>query len=491
MLARQPFGQPAGPIIGHLIGGIIMLTLGHFLESLMDYQATDQEPPVVSVVIDSREVTAGSLFAAFPGDQVDGHDFVLDAFERGACAALVERPVPGEHVTIEIPSGDIPPRLTPPVCLLVDNTMEALQKAAKAWRARFSTRVIGITGSVGKTTTKELTYAVLSQRFSTLKSIGNQNNEIGLPLSLLRLQRHHQRAVLEMGMYATGEISLLCELARPSVGVVTMIGPVHLERAGSMEAIVAAKQELLEALPADGVAILNRDDDRVMSMAAHTPARIFTYGLDESADLWADNIHSMGLGGIRFTLHFGQEALSMQVPLLGRHSVHTALRAAAVGLVEEMPWQEIAAGLRQSTPQLRLVAVPGPKNSIIIDDTYNSSPDSALAALNLLKDLEGRRIAVLGDMLELGPVEKASHKLVGRRVKDVAQILIVLGERGRWIGEEALAVGMPSNRVYFVEDVQSAAATVLGIIDERDVILVKGSLGVRMDRIVSALGRDN
>lgn len=467
-----------------------MLTLGHFLESLTDYQATDQEPPIVSVVIDSREVTTGSLFAAFAGDKVDGHEFVQDAFRRGACAALVERPVPGDHTTVDVRAGEIPTSLEPHVCLLVESTMVALQKAAKAWRARFSTQVIGITGSVGKTSTKELTYAVLSQRFSTLKSTGNQNNEIGLPLTLLRLQRNHQRAVLEMGMYATGEICLLCELAQPTIGVVTMIGPVHLERAGSMEAIVAAKQELIEALPAEGAAILNRDDAQVMAMAAHTKARVFTYGLDEGADLWANNIHSMGLGGIRFTLHHGPEALSLQVPLLGRHSVHTALRAAAVGLVEGMPWDEIAAGLRQTTPQLRLVAVPGPKNSIIIDDTYNSSPDSALAALNLLQDLDGRRIAVLGDMLELGPVEEESHRLVGRRAKDVAEILIALGKRGRWIGEEALAVGMPAKQVLIVEDVESAASSLLEIIDQDDVILVKGSLGMRMDRIVAALGRD-
>jgi UDP-N-acetylmuramoyl-tripeptide--D-alanyl-D-alanine ligase len=294
-----------------------------------------------------------------------------------------------------------------------------------------------------------------------------------------------------MGMYTQGEISLLCELAQPHIGVVTMIGPVHLERAGSMEAIVAAKRELVEALPADGVAILNRDDDRVMSMGSHTLARIFTYGLDERADLWADNIHSMGLDGIRFTLHYGREALSLSVPLLGRHSVHTSLRAAAVGLVEGLSWDEIASGLRLAAAQLRLVAVPGPKNSIVIDDTYNSSPDSALAALNLLRDLDGRRIAILGDMLELGQVEEASHRLVGRRAADVAHILITVGQRARWMGEEALAVGMPADRLMILPDVESAISALLELIAAEDVVLVKGSLGMHMDRIVTALGRDS
>ncbi|MFQ5421222.1 MAG: glutamate ligase domain-containing protein, partial [Anaerolineae bacterium] len=180
--------------------------------------------------------------------------------------------------------------------------------------------------------------------------------------------------------------------------------------------------------------VLNRDDELVMGMAGHTAARVFTYGLDDRADLWADNIHSMGLEGVRFTLHHGREALSVQVPLLGRHSVHTALRAAAVGLVDSLSWEEIIAGLAQTTAQLRLVAVPGPQGSIIIDDTYNASPDSVMAALNLLKDLDGRRLAVLGDMLELGHMEEQSHRLVGRRAADVADLLIAVGERGRWIG---------------------------------------------------------
>lgn len=469
-----------------------MLTLAHFLETFLPYQATGAEPVVLSVVVDSREVTPGSLFVAFPGDQVDGHDFVSQAFAQGAVAALVQRPLPNYPI-LDIRRGQVP---TPvdfgqPVCLLVDNTLVALQQAAKAWRDKLNVRVVGITGSVGKTTTKELTHTVLSQRFSTLKSPGNRNNEIGLPLTLLELRPNHQRAVLEMGMYATGEISLLCELAQPFIGVVTMIGPVHLERVGSMAGIVKAKQELVEALPPDGFAILNRDDERVMSMVEHTQAHIFTYGLHENADLWATDIHSMGMEGVRFTLTCGREALKVKVPLLGRHNVHTALRAAAVGLVEGLGWDEIVAGLTEMTPQLRLVAVPGPKGSLIIDDTYNSSPDSALAALNLLQELDGRKVAVLGDMLELGQVEEASHRLVGRRVADVAQVLVAFGRRGRWIAEEALSVGMSPLRVHLVEDVETAVSLLHDLIQTKDNILIKGSLGMGMNRIVDALGKDS
>jgi UDP-N-acetylmuramoyl-tripeptide--D-alanyl-D-alanine ligase len=254
-----------------------------------------------------------------------------------------------------------------------------------------------------------------------------------------------------------------------------------------MEAIVAAKRELVEALPADGVAILNKDNAYTMSMAAHTQARIFTYGLNPSADLWADNIESMGLEGIRFTLHQGRETLHVQVPLIGRHSVHTSLRATAVGRAMGMRWEEIVAGLSDSRAQLRLVAVPGPNHSTLIDDTYNSSPDSAMAALNLLKDLDGRHIAVMGDMLELGYMEEEGHRLVGRRIADVAQVLVTMGQRARWMAEEAMKVGMRSDRVFMVDDAETAVSTLKDLIQPHDMVLVKGSLGMKMSRIVATL----
>ena len=469
-----------------------MLTLAHFFKTLIGVELGG-DTAVTKVVTDSRDAQAGSLFVALPGEKVDGHNFVTQAFEQGAVAALVARPISDyNHIDLR-QSEALPTALTipTPICLLVEDALAALQTAAQAWREQFSTRIIGITGSVGKTSTKELAYSVLAQRYRTLKSPGNKNSIIGLPPVLLDLRPEHERAVFEMSMYVQGEIARLCELAPPSVGVVTIIGPVHLERAGSMEAIVASKQELIEALPADGVAILNKDDERVMSMAAHTDARIFTYGLDHTADLWADDIHSMGLNGMGFTLHHAHESLRVQVPLIGRHSVHTALRATAVGLVEGLAWDEIVAGLQtQSAAQLRMVAAPGPHGSMIIDDTYNASPDSTLAALNLLADLNGRHVAVLGDMLELGYMEEEGHRLVGRRAADVAQILVAVGKRGYWIGEEALAVGMNPQSVFIAEDTSQATAMLEEIIEANDVVLIKGSLGMRMERIVAALGRD-
>ncbi len=470
-------------------------TLGHFFEALSSYRRTGNEPALSKVVVDSREAVPGSLFVALKGERVDGHDFINDAFQRGAIVALCERmPESAQASRIDLlhqderAVTDWPGTL--PVCMVVEDSVKAMQKAAGLWRSQFDVKVVGITGSVGKSSTKELTHAVLSQRFCTFKSPGNRNSIIGLPAALFDLRPEHERAVLEMGMYSTGEIEQLCEIARPEIGVVTIIGPVHMERAGSMESIVAAKQELVEALPSDGVAILNRDDDRVMAMADHTKARVFSYGLDSGADVWADHIHSMGLDGVRFTLHHRHDSLSLGVPMLGRHSVHTALRATAVALVEDLSWEEIAAGLSEaSAAQFRIEAVPGPNGATIIDDTYNSSPDSALAALNLLAELDGRRVAVLGDMLELGDAEEQSHRLVGRRVADVADILVAVGPRALIIAKEAQKVGMSSKSIIWVDETPDAVPILEEMIEERDMILIKGSYGMRMDRIVSAISR--
>jgi len=471
-----------------------MLTVGHILEALNGYRPDGTEPALSAVVIDSREAQPGSLFVALKGERRDGHDFATDALDRGAIAILVERPIVENALTIDLRRDETTAsasvgKLASPLQLVVDNTVAAMHAAAGAWRDRFSLRIIGITGSVGKTSTKELAHSVLSSRYRTFKSPGNRNSVLGLPPALFQLRPHHQRAVLEMGMYTTGEIARLCEITRPVVGVVTMIDPVHMERAGSLENIVAAKQELVEALPPDGVAILNRDEPLVMGMAEHTQARVFTYGLDPDADLWADEIESMGLDGVRFNLHHGHRRLHVHVPLLGRHSVHTALRAAAVGLTEGLTWEEIVAGLKDEEAQLRLVTERGPHDALLLDDTYNASPASVIAALNLLQDLPGRRIAVLGDMLELGAAEEESHRLVGRRARRVAHALLTVGERGRLIAEEALAAGMPVNRLYVLETAEEAVATLREIIEEGDVVLVKGSRAVHLDRVVAALAR--
>lgn len=469
-----------------------MLTLGHILQPLSGYDIRGDEPSISEVVTDSNDVVPRSLFMALRGERHDGHDFVPEAIARGARAVLVERPVMTELLTLDLRANRTPAwpeRWESPVQIVVDDVAWAMQEAARAWISRLPVRVIGITGSVGKTSTKELAHAVLSTRYQTYKTPGNRNSVLGLPPALFELSPRHERAVLEMAMFTRGEIARLAELTRPAVGVLTMIDPVHMERAGSLENIVAAKQELVEALPADGTAILNFDEPLVMGMAAHTRADLFTYGLDSGADLWADEIESMGMNGIRFTLHHGRDRLHVHVPLLGRHSVHTALRAAAVGLVEGLSWEEIVLGLQNEAAELRVITATGPNGSLLLDDTYNASPASVLAALNLLEDLPGRHIAVLGDMLELGTAEAASHELVGRRAKEVADVLLTVGERARIIAREALDAGMPASQVLSVASATEAIPLLQGLIEEDDAVLLKGSRGVALEEVVAALAQ--
>ena len=267
----------------------------------------------------------------------------------------------------------------------------------------------------------------------------------------------------------------------------TNIGTVHAERAGSQEAIAQGKSELVQSLPADGVAILNFDDPWVRKMEEKTRAQVFFYGLSHEADLWADEVEGLGLEGIRFRLHYKRETLHVRVPLIGRHSVHTALRAASVGLVEGLTWQEIFDGLNQGQTQLRLVVARSKTGALMIDDTYNASPESMLAALNLLDELDGRKIAVLGDMLELGQYERQGHELVGLRAAQVADVLLTLGERAHMIADAAHKAGMRKSAILEFEEPGSVTDWLNENLTEKDSVLMKGSHGLRMDRIVNAL----
>jgi UDP-N-acetylmuramoyl-tripeptide--D-alanyl-D-alanine ligase len=478
------------------------LKLGDIWRALMGAEAAPlgslAEQRITSTIVDSRAAGPESLFIALRGERTDGHLYIADAFARGAIVAIAEERsidlgVQAAFVRVGEPLPPGFPAL--PLVFVVPDSLTGLQEVASYWRAQMNVVAVGITGSVGKTTTKEIIANVLAQRYATLRSEGNLNNEIGLPMTLLRLTPEHQRVVLEMGMYALGEITRLCELARPRIGVVTNVGPVHLERLGTIDRIAQAKSELPRALPPaedGGVAILNADDPLVLAMAGVTRARVTTYGLNPESHLWADEIESYGLEGIRFRCHYGAESFHIRLPMLGRHSVHTALRGAAVGLADGLSWTEILAGLHEERGQLRLMVVPGLRDTMLVDDTYNASPDSMLAALNLLEEIANashRAIAVLGDMYELGSYEEAGHRLAGGRAAQVATKLITVGQRARWIADEALACGMSQADVHPVASNVDAVAVLQGMMRPGDIVLVKGSRAAAMEAIVDALSR--
>ena len=469
-----------------------MLIQADVIEALSDHRPAWAQERVTGAVVDSRQASQGCLFVAVPGERGDGHDFVHQAFDQGAKLAFIQKDLTSQFQVLDLrikTKGKIQEVFDAPFCIRVDDTVVALQETARFWRQKLEPRIIGITGSVGKSTTKEVTAEVLNQRYRTLKNPGNLNNEIGLPLTLLSLDEGHQRAILEMGFYVPGEIAFLCDLAHPQVGVVTNVGTVHAERAGSQEAIAIGKSELVQALPPspEGIAILNYDDSMVRDMASKTEARILYYGLDSRAEMWADAVEGLGLDGIRFRLHYRGETHYMKVPLIGRHSVHTVLRAAAIGIVEGLTWQEIVDGLRSGRAQLRLVAVQSPSGALILDDTYNASPQSTFSALNLLNELEGHKIAILGDMLELGQYELHGHKMVGVRAAEVVDELITVGERALIIAKTARQTGLPTKAVTEFEDSEQATAFLVNRLGKNDVVLVKGSHAMRMDRIVAAL----
>lgn len=429
-------------------------------------------------VVDSRKVVPGSLFVALPGERTDGHLFVSDALAAGAVAVLVEREV-------DLPAG------TDAAVVRVADSLRAFQDLAAWWRDRFAVRVVGITGSTGKTLAKEVTGDVLARTLTVLRNEGNLNSETGLPMTLLRLEPEHQVAVLEMGMYTVGEIGRLVEISRPEVGVVLSVHPTHLERAGSLERIAEAKSELPRGLPSDGLAVLNADDSRVASMAAETPAAVRTFGLGEAAQVRATDLVSEGISGVTFTLvaPWGSRRIRSASP--GRHLVPHALAAAAVAEHFAVPLAEVAAALEAGSRAAHRMAIEElPGGATLVDDTYNASPVSVSAALAFLAETPvggGRRLAVLGDMLELGPEERALHERIGVEAAAVLDGLVAVGERGRWIADGARGAGLAP--VATAPDAEAALAVVDQVLAPTagDVLLVKGSRGVALDRLVATL----
>jgi UDP-N-acetylmuramoyl-tripeptide--D-alanyl-D-alanine ligase len=431
--------------------------------------------PIRGAAVDSRLVAPGNLFVALPGERTDGHAHLPEAVARGASAVLVTRPT---HDAAAL--GDV-------TVVRVADGQAALGAVAAGWRRRFTPLVVGITGSIAKTSTKEAAAAVLGAARRTLRTEGNMNNEIGLPLTLLRLGPEHEAAVLEMGMYIGGEIAELAAMARPSIGVVTAVQPVHLSRIGSLEAVERAKGELLEALPADGTAILNEDDPIVARMDRRSVARTLRYGFADSADVRADSVTSAGLDGMRFRLQSPAGERAAAVPVPGRLSVHNALGGAAVGLAAGLDLDTIVAALAGGWAAPHRVEIVRLRGATIVDDSYNASPGSVLAALELLAGLPGRRVAVLGTMLELGEGHETGHVSVGEAAGRTVELLVVVGPGAQAIVEGARAAGLDAGRIHHVGDVDAALDVLRPRLRDGDAVLVKASRGIGLDRLVDAL----
>jgi UDP-N-acetylmuramoyl-tripeptide--D-alanyl-D-alanine ligase len=425
--------------------------------------------------IDSRRTGPGELFFAVQG-QRDGHDFVAAAAAGGAAGAVVTRPVALADRTFGL--------------VQVRDTVAALQALAHDVLGRRPVKVVGVTGSVGKTTTKEFTAALLASRYRVLKSEGNFNNHLGLALSLLRLRSDDEVAVLEMGMSAAGEILALTRIAPPDIAVVTNVSPVHLQFFRSLDDIALAKKEILDGAKPGSTAVLNADDALVMKIGAGFPGRKLTFGLTAAADVRAEEVKSLGYSGFEFLLRYGRESLRIPFPFINGAAVVDLLAAAAVSLALGLRLEEIRPAVLDLRPFAgRGVLVEGSGEIRIYDDSYNSNPRALEAALISLAPLPAaRRVAVLADMLELGEGEKEFHRRAGEVVaRSGWDVLVAVGPLAALIAEGAAGEGMDAASIHRFADADAAADGIAGIVRDGDLVLVKGSRGMKTEAIVDKL----
>jgi len=429
------------------------------------------QPAQVST--DSRATAPGELFLALKGPNFDGHDFVEQAFEKGACAALVERQWGGGGGNA---SGPL---------LKVPSSLEALGIIARQYRRRFELPVIGVVGSSGKTTTKEMIAAVLERRYQVLKNVGSENNEIGIPKTLLQLSQGHEAVVLELAARQLGDIRYLCSVAEPTIGVLLNIGTAHLEFFGSVEGVAKAKGELLDYLDESLLALVNVDDCVVTEEVKRTKGRLLGFSLERESPFRGEGLvlDQEGCG------HFSLQNIPFELQIPGRHNVYNTLAAAAVGRVLDVPWEEIQSALG-SFKAVSMRSEILRKNGIcVINDAYNANPGSVQAALELLRDVEGeRKIAVLGDMLELGVQSTELHTQVGRQVAEARiDVLLATGPCSQHTVDAAKAAGMPAERARHFADKDEMSECLSGMLRHRDVVLVKASRDIQLDEVVERI----
>ena len=428
------------------------------------------------VTTDTRKVEEGMLFVALKGEKFDGHDFIAEAAKKGAIGAIVNKDYDVsrlEDVEIDI--------------LAVNDTLKAYQDLAKLWRSKFSIPVIGITGSNGKTTTKDLTAAVLSGKWNVLKTQANFNNEIGLPMTLLQLNKSYDVAVVEMGMRGLGQIKLLTDIAKPTIGVITNVGETHMELLGSIENIAKAKSEMAQAIEIDGKVVLNADDEHVAKMHEVTKERPIYFGINHAADVKAFNVKTVGEGKTEFDAFIGENMAHFTLNMLGIHNVYNCLAALAVGYACGLTIEEMQKGLASFKPTAMRFEYKKVGDFNVINDAYNASPMSTKAALsNLAKVTDGRKILVMGDMFELGSVEVKAHEDIAVQAKEAGvSIIVTRGTLTQNTARKAREIGIPE--VYECANHEEAVATLKKVLQKDDTVLFKGSHGMHMEKIIELL----
>jgi UDP-N-acetylmuramoyl-tripeptide--D-alanyl-D-alanine ligase len=434
------------------------------------------------VSTDSRTVAEGDLFIALKGSRFDGHHYALEALGKKAGGVLIEEDKVGDLRW----NGD-----RSKAVIAVKDTLSALGDIARDWRRKQGIPVVALTGSNGKTTTKEMIAACLETTFPVLKTKGNLNNLIGVPLTLLTLTEKERVVVLEMGMNVPGEIRRLTEIAEPDVGLITNIQKVHLEGLGSLERLKEEKGELFRRMRRDGTILVNQDDPRVMDLASHYPGQKITFGIEHPAEVMAKEIRLRGARGTSFTLILEGEAMEIHLPLMGRHFVPNALSAVAIACLFGVEVEQIKGALENFQPfPMRMEVVPLKGGTTLINDAYNANPYSTELALEVLVEAKGRgrAIAVLGDMLELGSFTKEAHEQIGKKVRELSiDFLLALGEEAPTVVQSAIRHGFPMKSARVVENHSEAISLLREMIQNGDWILIKGSRRMAMEKIAEGL----
>lgn len=434
---------------------------------------SDSRVQIGSVCTDTRKIEPGCLFIAIKGENFDGHDFIVQALEKGAAGALSSRPFEGYDNIIVVP-----------------DTKRALLDLARYYRGLFSVFTVGVTGSVGKTSTKEMIYSILCQRGETLKTEGNFNNEIGMPMTMFNLSHEYRNGVFEMGMSDFGEISDLTHVCRPNVGVITNIGVSHMETLGSQENILKAKLEITEAMAPDAPLILNMDDALLQTVSHITEQPIMYFGIDSSADVVAENIRTEN-GSTLFTIRYYGKSAEVSVPAVGRHNVYNALAGFCVGLVANMEVEDILNGIRLYKNAAMRQNTYTENGVTVISDCYNASPDSMRAAIDVLMKTgcTGKRWCVFGDMLELGNCSEEAHIEIGREVgRSRADGLVCVGELSRGIKRGAVMVGM--KQVVHFTDPEEAASFLAKTLAPGDTVIYKASRGIHLEQVIARVSEE-
>lgn len=429
----------------------------------------DKETLINNISNDSRNMNKDSLYIALIGENLDGHIFSESALANGGLGAIVQKPTTKKDI-------------------LVEDTYLALKEISRGYRNRFDIPFVSVTGSSGKTTTKDMMYYTLSKSYNTHRNLGNFNNEVGLPLTLLNLKSEHQCAILEMGMYNLGEIDYLADIVRPNVAVITNVGVAHLETVKTRENILQAKMEIANYMTKKDILIINGDNDLLGAVDKNLyDFKIYTFGQSKNMDFRLIN-YSTTQGGVIINAKFLDEELEYFLPSLGIHNIMNSISALAVCKVLGLDMANSSKGLLEYVPSAFRTQLEVVGNKNIMKDYYNANPDSMLAAVNTFKDINNvRKVAILADMLELGEIEEKAHREIGKSVAEIFDVLICIGKSGKFIGLEGLEAGMKKDNVYFFENNEEAIKEINKILEPGDYVLIKGSRGMKLEEVADKI----